>query len=66
MSTDHKIYLGKLLAASDELEQPLISLFQKGWLDYNEKINSFKISAVIQESRDKKSKAFIELCGLVE
>ncbi len=58
--------LEKLLGRSDEREEKLLSLSQKGWLDYNKKETSFKCSPVIQEIVRKKNPLLWEDCeGLV-
>ncbi|MEZ4826586.1 MAG: tetratricopeptide repeat protein [Bacteroidia bacterium] len=45
-----------------ELEQTLVSLSQKGWLEYNETTTSFKISPVVQQITRKKNTALYEDC----
>lgn len=46
-----------LLEPSENLDQTLLSLSQKGWIKFNENDNTFKCSPVIQEITRHKNKA---------
>ena len=50
------------LLSEDNLDEILLSLFQKGWLDFNEEENSFKVSPVIQEITKEKNNDVLEDC----
>ncbi len=52
-----------LLAAVENLEQNLLSLAQKGWIEYNKNIASFKCSPVVKEITKKKNLQLFENCA---
>ncbi len=52
----------KTLLPAAGLSDTLQSLFQKGWLDFNEEEISFKISPVVQEIVQKKNPELLEDC----
>jgi hypothetical protein len=52
-----------LLAAAENLEQNLLSLAQKGWIEYNAGTASFKCSPVVQEITKKKNPLLFENCA---
>ncbi len=54
--------LEQLLKGIDGFDETLLSLAKKGWLDYNETDNSFKISPVIQGITKKKNHSLSEDC----
>ena len=47
--------LEKLLPYAESLEDELLALAQKGWIEYNEAENAFKCSPVVQEIARKKN-----------
>lgn len=49
------VILETLFPDNENIEDPLLSLAQKGWLDYNQIDASFKVSPVIQEVTIKKN-----------
>ena len=53
--------LEALLPQESDLEGPLFSLFQQGWLDYNPTQLSFKISPVVQEVVQRKISKLVEV-----
>jgi tetratricopeptide (TPR) repeat protein len=58
--------LQNLLSDKKDFSETITSLFTKGWLNYNETGNSFKISPVIQEiTKNKNKQLFADCEGLV-
>ncbi|WP_259016242.1 tetratricopeptide repeat protein [Emticicia fluvialis] len=55
--------LEQLLPDSKNLEDTLLLLAQKGWLDYNKTETAFKCSPVIQEITRKKNENLFEDCS---
>ncbi len=52
--------LEALLPETELLEENLLALSQKGWLDYNEPTASFKISPVVQEITRNKNQQLLQ------
>jgi hypothetical protein len=48
-----------LLPNTEKLDETLLNLNQKGWIEYNEASASFKVSPVVQEVTRRKNKALL-------
>jgi len=55
--------LATLLPDAAELEQTLLALAQKGWIEYNKDAAAFKCSPVVQEIAKKKNPQLYENCA---
>jgi tetratricopeptide (TPR) repeat protein len=55
--------LESLLPATPQLEETLLSLSLKGWIEHNQFDAAFKISPVVQEITRKKNEDLLEDCG---
>lgn len=54
--------LQPLLGDAKDIDSTLNTLYQNGWLDFNETSKTFKISPIIQGVLRKKSKDFLQYC----